>query len=367
MNDQGRKLTPGTFFATILVLFLGFDSLTIPEVATKICGPSGYWTPFITVIMLIPLFWLIFWVQRRFPESNLFEVSFPALGKPMAILGNLIFLSTFYGWLILAIRDSMDLVQVYLLNRTPLWTLVLIFLAGAGYIAINGLSAATRLAAFIAIPTIISRTGLKVLSLYSMTATYIQPVFSARPWDYLHGGAALIYNFLPLATIFLIYPLLIKAKSFRKLVIGATGGATLFFFLAIISTIGIFGVKFTLQYIWPNLAAVTQINFPFLVLEQVGLLFLIIWLTMFFAAVAFYLVIIGDGIKAQFPGMNYNLISVGLLIAVGIGSMLFPNSIAVHQAFKNWRQALALIALLYPFIVYFVAILKGVGGKKHAS
>ena len=121
----------------------------------------------------------------------------------------------------------------------------------------------------------------------------------------------------------------------------AQRGFCILAFLAIFSCIGIFGVKFTLQYIWPNLAGVTEINLPFLVLEQVGLLFLIIWLTMFFVAVAFYLVIIGDGIKAQFPRLNYAFVILGLLIMVGIGSLLFPNSIAVHQTFKNWRQTLA--------------------------
>ena len=353
--------SPVNFFALLSVVLLGMDFLDLPYEAARNCGPSGYW-PFLISICLaaLPLVFLAILMQRRFPDQNLIVTATQVLGKPLAMIGNFILLGAYTLWLILTVRDSANLVLTYFLNRTPIWAVVVFFLLGIGYIVVNGLKPVIRLAAFVIIPAVTIRLMMQLFALQGLKTSLLLPLLSASPIHYLLGGLTMTNVFFPLSTIFLIYPLNQKPQKLHTAALCAVGIASLSFLLGIVGAIGTFGAELTQHFEWSEFAAVHHINVVFLVLEQVGLLFLVIWLSMFFVGVAFYFSIIAKSIQQQCSVFHYRPTCIVLIILVGVAVLFFfPNDFVSHTVFTVLRRWLILPVTVYPLFVYLMSILKG--------
>ncbi len=358
------RLSPAMFFILLLITLSGLDSLITPYDVAKTSGPSAYWAVILSSILILPLIGLVTLFKNRFPEEDLFQVASQVLGKPLALFGNLSFLGVFLIWLVIVVPNACYLISTYLLDRTPVIVIEITLLAATGYIAVTGLKAVCRMAALIFIPTIVFRLFMQLISLQNVTISFLQPVFSMHPLSYLNGGIATLNNFIPLSTAF--YPLLKKPGKLSTGMLGAAASGTLILFLGVIGTIGIFSAPVCQRYIWPNLEAVHSLSIPYLVMEQFGLLFIIVWLIMFLIAISYYFVILAGGLTQQFPVLNFHYTIIGLLVLIGVsGLAIFPNAYKLHAVFTSIRHYAIFPVVIYPFIVYAVALLRGKRGRLH--
>ncbi|HEX3048747.1 MAG TPA: endospore germination permease [Bacillota bacterium] len=358
--DHAPMILPGAFFALILASLSGADFLSLPHDAARTGGASGYWGVLVAGIYAFVFVLLLAFIKRRFPNQNIIQTSRVVLGKPLGVACNLIFLGVFFSWLIIGVRDAGELVLTYLLVRTPLWIVESFFLVCLGYIAVNGLLAVARVASFAVLPTLLFRFLLTVLGFQDFAVSHILPLFSTKPVAYFQSGLILAHAFVPLGAILLIYPQLTKGKKLVPVTFGATGVAVFLFFTTVLGTIGVFGATLTERLIWPNLVLVHRISIPFLVLEQVGLLFLIVWLTIFLIAGSFYFSVIAAGLKQQFPKLNFRWTVIGLLILVGGFGLLIPNGAIVNWLFDRIRHWIFIPVIVYPLVIYIVAFVRGI-------
>src|SRR5690554_3506823 len=362
MNNEALSppTSPVNVFALLAVVLLGLDFLDLPYDAASFCGPSGYWTIVISFcLMVLPLVLLAVLLQRRFPGENIISASQSALGKPLSMVGNLIFLGSYLVWITLAIRDGSTLLINYFLNRTPAWALVVLLLSGIGYIIINGLRPVLRLAAFICLPMLLFRFLMQIFALQGLKTDLLLPVFSASPVSYLKGALATANAFFPLTTVFLIYPLNTKPQKLHIPVLSAATISLLSFFLGIVGAIGVFGAELTQKFNWSEFVAVQHIYITLLVLEQVGLLFLTIWTSLFFVAVAFLFSVVAKSLRQQFSFLDYRWTCIGLLLLVGTAVLLFPDDFISRTVFTEYRRWLVLPVTVYPLFVYIVSLIRG--------
>ncbi len=359
------QLSPAMFFILLLVSLSGLDFLVTPYDVAEAAGPSAYWAVLGSLILVLPIIWLIVLFKNRFPDEDLFQVAGRSLGKPLAVVGNLFFLSIYFIWLMIVIPNACYLVSTYLFDRTPIIIIEVTLLAAIGYIAVNGLKAVCRMAAFVFVPTIIIRLLMKLISLYNVDMDFLLPLFSNHPLGYLTGAATTVSQFLPICTAFLIYPLLKKPSKLGVATTGAAAAATSIILMGVVGTIGVFSAPVAQRFIWPNLDAVHTISIPYLVMEQFGLLFIIVWLTMFLIGTSYYFTFLAAGLKQQFPILNYQYTILGLLILVGVGGLIiFPNVYRLNPAFTFLRRYAILPVVVYPLIIYLISWLRGLKGWK---
>lgn len=353
------QLLPSSFLALLVASLSGADFLSLPHDAAKMMGPSGYWGVLVAGIYALALIGLIVLIKRRFPNQNIIKTSCDVLGKPIGALGNLFFMAIFLGWLMIGIRDASELVLTYLLVRTPLWVVEVFFLICFGYIATHGLTAVSRMASFIVLPTISLRFLMTMLSYQDFAVSHIEPIFSAQPAAYFHGGLFLAHAFLSLGIILMIYPQLTKEKKLVPITLGALGTTVILFLSTVVGNIGVFGAPLTSRFAWPNLAMVHRISIPYLILEQVGLLFLIVWLTLFLIPATLFFTSIAGGLQQQFPKLNFRWTVLGLLVLVGTFGLLIPNGATVNRLFDLFRYWIFVPVTAYPLLIYLIALLRG--------
>jgi spore germination protein len=356
-------LSSGILWTLLIVTLLGQDFLNQPHYAAKVCGASGYWAFFIAFILIIPVIFLIAAFKRRFPKQNLLDTAALTLGGPLALIANLLYLSIFLIYALLAIRDATDLVMSHLLDRTPLWIVLLCFLLGSGYIAINGFSGVIRMVSFVLIPTVFFRLFMQIIALQQFSVSHLLPLVTTTPVKYLQGGLMLVNGFMPIITILLFLDLIEPPRKLSATTLGAAGGASLFFLLEILGTIGVFGANFLQRFTWSNLALIQRINIPYLVLEQIGPLFLVVWLAMFITSMAFNFYLVAGGVKQLFPRWNYRLLVLILLAVVLAGGLFIPSMSLVTRIFSVYRIWAMAPLVCYPVIVYGVALIRGKRGE----
>lgn len=364
-NNNSNKITlsNSSLFATLLIALMGTNFLDLPYPAVKYGGPSGYWCIGIAFLLIIPVVLVASALRKRFPDQNLLEAAPEIIGKPLASIGNLFFLSPFVIQLIFALRDGADLIHMYLLNRTPLLAVLIVIILSVCYVAVNGLSAVIRFINFLLIPAYFLRIVIELLTLQKMESTHLLPLFSATPRLYLTGGLMLVGYFLPITAIFLLSNHLKKPAKVGRAIFGALGGVFPVYLLAFIGTIGNFGAEYTLSFAWPEIMATNHISIPFLVLEQMGLLFLIIWITSFFGANTLNVYIVAGGLRMQFPKLKYSWTVIFLLLVTGVAAMLFSNAILVREVFIIARPWLMVPVTVYPLFVYLVAVIRRKRGR----
>jgi hypothetical protein len=117
------------------------------------------------------------------------------------------------------------------------------------------------------------------LAFQQFSVSHLLPLVTTTPVKYLQGGLLLVNGFMPVVTILLFSHLIEQPRKLSATVLGAAGSASLLFLLELLGTIGVFGATFLQRFTWSNLALVQRINIPYLVLEQIGPLFLVVWLT----------------------------------------------------------------------------------------
>lgn len=357
------SIPPGVLWTLLVVTLLGQDFLNQPHYAAKICGASGYWALCIAFILIIPVIFLIVAFKRRFPKQNLLDASAVALGKPLADIGNLLYLSIFLFYALLAIRDATDLVMSYMLERTPIWVVLFVFLLGCGYIAINGLSGVIRMISFVLIPTVFFRLFIQSIAFQQFSVSQILPLVTATPLEYLQGSLMLTNGFMAVIPILLIYHLTEQPRKLFATILGAAGSAFIVFLIEILGVIGVFGAAFAQRFTWSNLALIHRINIPYLVLEQIGPLFLVVWLTMFLCSMAFNFYLVAGGVNQLFPRWNYRLLVLILLAIVGISGLFLPNMSLVTRIFTVYRVWAMAPLVCYPVIVYGAALIRGKRGE----
>lgn len=363
-ETQGNnvRLSPAMFFITMLTALYGLVFMVPPWDTVERCGPSSYWAVLISSIYMIPFGLIVIAMKRRFPDQNIFEATLSIFGKVAGRIINLLYLGFFllhYGVLI---RISVELILVNFLDRTPFCFMIILFISGVGYIAYGGILSISRLAGFVFIPAVSLRVIMQLLALQGLNTTQLLPVFSASIPDYLKAGLSMVCLFNPLIGLLVIYPLLKKPKMLGGITFGLIGSNLFLLLLSVIAIIGVFGAPVIAALDWPILELVRRVALPYLILEQVGPLFVIVWVTLFIVGIALMFYFLGIGLSLQFSKLDYRLAILGISIIAMVEGIIIPLHFSNHQIYEVTRKWVVYLTLGYPLLVYCGALIRGIKG-----
>ncbi|MCL4514995.1 MAG: spore germination protein, partial [Firmicutes bacterium] len=146
-NDFKINSKQLTFF--MFAAILEIDSLTTFGWLTKLAGPDAWLAIVFALVLIAPGTTLIALLGRRFPRESIIEYSQRTFGRLIGIL-----IGLFYAgfWTLMAakvLRQNTDLVNTFLLFRTPREAVMLIMLITVAYLIRNGLTPITKLNVFL--------------------------------------------------------------------------------------------------------------------------------------------------------------------------------------------------------------------------
>ncbi|HBF38806.1 MAG TPA: hypothetical protein DDW50_15995 [Firmicutes bacterium] len=358
------KLSPSMGFILLFVTGMGLAYLIPYYDAAQICGPSGYWAVLSACILMIPFIFLISELQHRFPQKNIFGAAIEIYGGIGGPFLNFIYLGALIFQIIFVVHNTAELIVTYSLNRTPLWAIIILIMLTSVFFVKDGLIGVSRLAGFVFIPVLLFRILILILASHGMRLVQLLPIFSAGPIEYFKGGLSLAMLFFPIGIgLSFIYPLLSKPGKLKLVSGSLLGIQTLLTFFSVAIVIGVFGDIGLQSFVWPVFEAIRRIDVSFLALDQVGIIFLIVWFTVFLTGLSLMLYISGSEINQQFKKLDYRWCLWGSTLIIGAGAISIPSLFYDVYVFTLMsRYSIALI-YVHPLLVYLGALIRRRGVK----
>lgn len=364
MLRERTGIGAGLLFTVIISSFLGISNQQTAYLAAKYGGHNGYLGLIGAYFLSIPLIFAAIDLQRMYPGKSLIEYAPLVLGKALGKVVSSIFLLLIFLLLVWSVRSTAEVINLYLLQRTPLHITALLFIVSVLYLTCHGIEGITKTCSFI-LPLALFVTILTLLESYQyFSFERISPIFDINI-ETFSASFHLFYAFFPLANIFIFLPYLTDKKKGLSIILTATTIGVVILLFFIIANIGTFGAKGVLRYSWPITELTKAIKMPYL-LQSFYLFYIITWLSQIYIGAGSCYYAAAQGCTQLFSCLNYKWFILILLPIVVFAVLILPGVIEVRQFFDYFRIIGFAILLVIPFMLWSVAKLKKGGKRKNA-
>jgi Spore germination protein. len=163
------------------------------------------------------------------------------------------------------------------------------------------------------------------------------------------AGTDLVTILLPGLGISICISFLKRPASMKKITMYSLGMVLPLFLLNILGIVGTFGPTVMKKLSWPAVEYFHQIDFPFLLLEQAGLFFLIAWYASIFVTMGVGAFFVGNEFHIIFPRIKRQWITIAYCVILLIIVNLPISMIASEKFFKSTHKWIA-----FSFLSFFV-------------
>ena len=356
MSKEETAIGARLYLALLIIPVLGYGLMNMPHYAAETMGANGYLAELIAGLIVLPGIAAIYFLARRFPGQTIIEQGVGILGNLPGRMTGLVYTVNSLIILTMFSRDTVNLVNVYFLNRSPLYAIAMILLIFSAFAASQGIEALAKLNSFLLIPALLVLFLLTAFGFQNVNWINVLPVTSPNLHDYFKGGMTVVYIYYLFGATAMTLPFLKPIKRYPRLVGGALLFTAVFFAVYAFGAIGVFGDTFLYRYAWPSLEFVRTIDHPFLFLEQSGLLMLIDWVTMIVAGTAYLYYAVALGSSRLTGTLNYKW-WVLILFPVKLVMVLLPRTVSESKMVIDQIVKYGWIMLFgYPIFLLLLAI-----------
>lgn len=336
-DEVQGKLPESLVTAIIIHIFIGWGFLQLATLSVKHLTYNGYMSILPALIFILPAVFIAVDLARLFPGEDMTLLFRHAFGKVIGFFCTI----SIIVWLALIvtfiIRESQLMVVTYFFKTTPSTLVISLFWIVCLYLALHGIQACGRMAGFMLVPPLIIIYGLVVLGLFNMSPLNIQPMWTGTLGQWSAGGWDLVFVLAPAGALFFYLPFIQNPKRMKRVGLISLAVITPLFFLSILGTIGAFGIAVIPKMTWPTVEFFHIIDYPFLLLEQAGLLFLLAWYGFVIVTVGQGLFQLGFLFNRILPQLHLRWCTLILGVAVFFLSILPLNPIEVDNLIEKSR------------------------------
>ena len=360
---DSKKICTAEAIALLVMIMINQVILGLPKTIIVNSG-SGAWINVIVIsIIAIFLAVLITKLFKKFPASDILDVSELVGGKILKIIVSIIFFSLFFLTSIICLRYIVETLILIYFKNTNILFLILLFVIG---IIIANRKSFTSLARANYILTIVILTAMLFLFVFS-TKLFVPerlfPLLGYGPNQTLLLGLSNLSAFSGLAYILFILPFLKEANSFKKINIIAIVISSLYLFFSVLCLLLIF--PFT--SITENLLSVyllTRIVEYSSFLQRADAIYILFWILAILSYLSINMFFMLHIFQKNTNIKNHTGILYALSLVVIAGSLIIEGA-AEHRFLQNTIYlCLFFFAMVLSLIILFIANWKR---KKHSS
>lgn len=280
--DNKFTITSFGLFASIITATIGIGTFSYSgELATTV-GTDGWIVVIAGGILSCLLAILLIALLKKNNWNDYTDILIGNFGK---ILGSLLSLS-FVAYLIfsmsIGLRTFIEVMKMYLLEKTPTEFLMVVTILTGVYIIRGGFDSIVRFneVAFwlMFAPVFV----ILMLLLSNVDFTNIFPIMSEQPLNYIRSMSVNIYIFKGFEIILLILPFMKDRTSAKKVTILSIIFITVFYALIFIFTLGVFTKHLDSNLLWPAITMIKSINIPGTFIESWDGVVMTLWILFYF-------------------------------------------------------------------------------------
>jgi spore germination protein len=359
------KITTAQAAVTVALFTIGASILTLPREATETVDTPDAW---IAVILggLVALVsgYVVIKLSCRFPEKTFYQYSPIVIGKFFGWICSLLLILYFILVIGYDTRILSELARTYLLDKTPIPVIAILFLGVGVYLIVGGINPIVRLmeSYFPIITVLIFLTmflGLKKFepdNLRPVLAQGVMPVFKGIKVTLL---ACLGYEIMLILTAFMKKP-----NKALKAVLTGVSIPILFYIIIMIVTVGALTAEEVKTLTWPVATLSMEIEIPGGFIESFEVIFIFLWTLTIYTTFVLSYYFAGLGLSQLFQ-KDINYFIYGLLPIIYIIAMLPPDLDSVFKLGDYVSYIGVIAGGLVPLMLLSIASIRGIDyGKK---
>jgi hypothetical protein len=196
-NDTIKTVPTSFMIAIFTHTFISWGYLDLIDIATRHLKHNAYLSLILALPFLAPVIWIAYDLAVKFPGKPFSYVMETAFGKWLGKLVHLIYILMLFGLAIHTLWESQLMVGSYFPARIDIRFSIVIIAMLTLYLAVHGIVAIGRLAAFMLIIPLAVIYGLQFLALSNVNALNLQPILEGTPRQWFEAGLDLFFVFTP--------------------------------------------------------------------------------------------------------------------------------------------------------------------------
>lgn len=365
MNDSQVKINTTQTVVIIVNYMLGAGILTLPRTTSRAVGTPDVWISIILSGLIITGVGLIIvTLCRRFPDKNVFQFTGEITGR---WIGYILGCATIVYFMVIAafeIRIMADVTGMYLLERTPTWAIVMVFMWIGIYLISGGLAVIVRVFEVILPITLIIFVMEILLSNQLFEISNLRPVLGEGVMPVIRGLKPSLLSYTGYEVMLVITAYMQNPKKSNKAMVWGLGISTSIYLITVVMVVGSLSLDGIKTRTWPTLDLVRSFEIQGLIFERFESLLLVIWIMQIFSTFAITHYLASVGIRDLFKAKRMRTIMYVLLPIIYLTAMIPKN---VYETFALGDRLGDLSVILFaitPFILLVVSIIRKKGGTQ---
>lgn len=359
--DSKERITSSQAFLIVAKSIIGTGILVLPQGIAKAVGtPDGWISVVLSGILAMLSGYVIVKLSLRFPGQTFYQYSEAIAGKWLGKMAA-VALSLYYilcsAYLL---RFMGEVIRMYLLDKTPIEVIVIVFLSIATYLTVGGIHPIARLIEMFLPLVVIFLLVFILFSLQNMESDNIRPVLGGGVLPVLKGIKPSIFSISGFE-IMLILPAFMKEP--RKAVQSVLGGIALvipLYTMVVATAIATLSVEEVKTLTWPTMSVAKNIELPGGFFERFESLFSVLWVISMYTAFVLYQYSASLGF-AQILRKRYQTLVYGCLPVIYLVAM-FPSDLnEVFQFGDVLGISAMIVASILPLCFWIIAKLRRKG------
>jgi spore germination protein len=284
MNPKQDQLTTVQASVFIINYMLGAGILTLPRTTVNEVKTPDVWISIILSGLLVMMLGIILvTLCRKFPGKTVFQFTEEITGKWIAyILGAAIIL---YFLVISAfeIRVMAEVTRLYLLEGTPVWAIVMVFMWIGFYLISGGINSMARLYEIILPITLILFVLAIFLSSDLFEINNLRPVLGEGIMPVFKGLKSSVLAYTGYEVMFVVMAFMKNPEKGKKALVWGILIPMVIYLITLVMVIGSLSIEGMSTRTWPTLDLMRSFEIEGLFFERFESLLLVIWIMQIFS------------------------------------------------------------------------------------
>lgn len=299
---------------------LGSGILTLPRASVEKVGTPDVWISVLiggTVALLVGVFMAA--LAKLHINQTVYQFTQKLLGKWVGGIIGIAFVIYFFMTAAYQVRVLSEVTEFFLLEGTPPWVIVMVFIWVSFYLMTSGINPIARLFEVILPITIVIYVLVMLMSLRIFEIDHLRPVLGQGIMPPLRGVQTTSLSFLGVEIILILTAFMDNPKKSVKAVVYGTAIPFFIYLLTVIIVVGGLSIDVVITRTWPTLDLVRSFELSGLIFERFESFFLVIWIMQIYSSfvITYYAAALGlsQVFKAKMMKCLYFLLPIVFLVS----------------------------------------------------
>ena len=326
---RGRKVkefvTYRERFFIIFYVIIGYTIVELPSVMAQTVKTGILLVFAVSILIFSTMIYVFGYLNKTFPQKNLFEYSCVVFSKPIAIVFSVVYLALYLILTSISFLYTVKAVKIDFFYNTPSWALGLLFVITCTYAASRGAVTLGRIAEFYGIIITISALCIHFLMFRYGEILEIQPILYVPTVEEVQK--CFPYIFMAFTGFEVVSMLPTTKEDGQKCAYSGVMAVVcvgIFYWIVVSSCYMMVGISDIVNYKDALMVAIRRLDVDFLqFLKRLDMLFIIVWQMSMFLATSTFQFFVVEHISCIVPNVNKNKIFV--FFAFTLFTLIFFN------------------------------------------